>query len=247
MNCTDLRHLFPLYLSGELTPQQRQSCDLHLQFCRECEEILEQQRTCDARMIAFLGNDLPNGSQIERVNQYIREHISAAPRNRKQRWLVPGAIAASLIAGTVCAYTWIASFAVPPSYTAAAQDHWAEVVEHEPRHWRSTPAEMQFLIAASGLSSDQVSALAPAGYWLERTKVCGIAGRRTLHLVFSNGAQQYSLYVRPHRGVKERVRLIQHNSEEVAGFETGRFSAVVVTTGTSAECEELARLAAARL
>lgn len=247
MNCTDLRHLFPLYLSGELTPQQRQSCDLHLQFCRECEEILEQQRTCDARLVAVLGNDLPNDSQIERVNQYIREHISAAPRNRKQRWLVPGAIAASLITGIVCAYTWMASFVAPPSYTAAAQDHWTEVVEHSPRHWRSTPAEIQSLIAASGLSSRQVASLTPTGYWLQRAKVCGIAGHRTLHLVFTNGKQQYSLYVRPHRGPEAPIRLIRHNTEEVAGFETGRFSAWVVTVGTSAQCEEIAHLAAARL
>ena len=247
MNCDELRHLAPLYLSGELTPQQRQSCDIHLQSCRECEEILEQQRTCDARLVAILGNDVPNHSQIDRINRYIREHIAAAPRSRKHRWLVPGAIAASLIAGIFCAYAWMTSFAVPPSYAAAAQDHWAEVVEHEPRHWRSTPAEIQFLIAAGGLSSDQVAALAPTGYWLEQAKVCGIAGRRTLHLVFSNGTQQYSLYVRPHRSAKERVRLIQHNAEEVAGFETGRFSVLVVTTGTYTQCEEIARLAAARL
>lgn len=247
MNCDELLHLAPLYLSGELASPQRQSCDLHVQSCRECEEILKQQRICDARLVAILGNEVPDHSQIDRVSRYVREHIAATSRSRKQRWLVAGAIAASLIAGIVCAYAWMTSFAVPSSYTAAAQDHWAEVVEHEPRHWRSTPAEMQFLIAASGLSSDQVSALAPAGYWLEHAKVCGIAGRRTLHLVFSNGTQQYSLYIRPHRGVKERVRLIRHNAEEVAGFETGRFSALVVTTSTSTQCEELARLAAARL
>jgi anti-sigma factor RsiW len=247
MNCDELRHLAPLYLSGELAPQQRQSCDLHLQSCRECKEILEQQRACDARLVAILGNEMPNHSQIDRVNRYIREHIAAPPRSCKQRWLVPCAIAASLIAGIVCAYAWMTSFAVPPSYTAAAQDHWAEVVEHEPRHWRSTPAEIQSLIAASGLSSHQVAALAPTGYWLQRAKLCGIAGRRTLHFVFSNGPQQYSLYVRSHRGAKESVRLFQHNTEEVAGFETGRFSALVVTIGTPTQCAEIARLAAARL
>jgi hypothetical protein len=247
MNCGELRNLSPLYLSGELTSQQHQSCELHLQSCRECEEILEQQRTCDARLAAVLRNDVPDHSQIDRVNRYVREHIAAAPRSRKQRWLVPGAIAASLIAGIVCAYAWMTSFAVPPSYTAAAQDHWAEVVEHEPRHWRFTPAEIQILITENELSTNQVAALAPAGYWLERAKICGIAGRRTLHLVFNNGTQQYSLYVRPQRGATERVRLIRHNAEEVAGFETGHFSALIVTTGSSTQCEELARLAATRL
>ncbi len=249
MNCREARLLAPLYLSGELDPERRSSCDLHLASCPACEEVFEQQRACDARLAAALGSDLPEMARVNKINQYVRSRIPAVEleRSRKQRWLVPSAIAASLIAAMIGLYTLIVPSAVPPSYAAAAQDHRTEVVEHQPRHWRSTPAELQALMARSGLSLTQAAALAAPGYWLEHAKTCGIAGRRTLHLVFSNGAQQYSLYLRPDDGPKEDVRLIQHNMEAVAGFETGHFSALLVTTGTSTRCNELAHLAAARL
>jgi hypothetical protein len=241
--------LGPLYLSGELDPQRRSSCDLHLGSCPACEEAFEQQRACDVRLVAALDSDVLDTSRIDIINQYVRNRIAdLEPQpSRKQRWLVPGAIAASLIAAAIGIYTLIVPSAVPPSYAAAAEDHWTEVVEHQPRHWRSTPAELQVLMVRSGFSLTQAAALAAPGYWLEHAKTCGIAGRRALHLVFTNGAQQYSLYLRPNGAPKEGVRLIQRSTEAVAGFETGRFSALLVTVGTSTQCNELAHLTAARL
>lgn len=249
MKCDEVRFLAPLYLSGELDAERRCLCDLHLSSCPACEEAFEQQRACDARLVAALGSDLPHTERADKINEYVLKRLATIEpqRSSKRRWLVSSAIAASLVAAAIGIYTLLVPAAVPPSYVAAAEDHWAEVVEHQPRHWRSKPGELQALMARSGFSLAQAAALAAPGYWLEHAKMCGIAGRRALHLVFTNGTQQYSLYLRPDDGQKGEIRLVRYNKEAVAGFETGHFGALLVTAGTSTECKELAHLTAARL
>ena len=68
-----------------------------------------------------------------------------------------------------------------------------------------------------------------------------------LHLVFTNGTREYSIYVEPHPGETTGLRTARSNSQQVAGVETPRFRVLVVTNGPAAQCIELARLAAARL
>jgi len=242
MNCGEVRNLAPLYLSGEMSEEQRQSFASHLAACPECEAEIERQSTLDARLLAALCEESPDTSRIE---QSLRRHIASTQSHK--RWMGAGAVAASLIAALVGSYALLRPSPAPGSYADAARDHWAEVVEKQPRHWRSGPAEIEALGAQSGLSIAQITALAPAGYRLEHAKTCGLDGQRMLHLVFTNGAQEYSLYLRPHRSIKERVRIVRSNSEQVAGFETGHFTALVVTVGPAAQCEELAQLTAARL
>ena len=75
----------------------------------------------------------------------------------------------------------------------------------------------------------------------------GITRRRWLITSRGDGAREYSVYLRPHRSLSEPVRVVRHNEEQVAGFETGRFRALVVTAGPAKDCESLARLAKERL
>lgn len=242
MNCGEIRNLAPLYLSGEISEEQRQSFAHHLAACPACEAEIERQSTLDARLLAAFCEESPDTSRIE---QSLLRHIASA--QSRKRWMGAGAIAAGVIAALMGSYALLRPSPAPRSYADAARDHWAEVVEKQPRHWRSGPAEIETLAAQSGLSVVQVEALAPAGYWLEHAKTCGLDGQRMLHLVFTNGTQEYSLYVRPHQSTKERVRIVRSNSEQVAGFETGHFTAFVVTVGPAAQCEELAQLTATRL
>jgi len=106
---------------------------------------------------------------------------------------------------------------------------------------------MEQVASQGGLSFAQASGLAAAGYRLERAKICGLDGQRMLHLVFGDGARRYSVYVGRHEGARTGLRTVRSGREEVAGFDTGRLRAVVVTAGPAAECEELARVAADRL
>lgn len=242
MNCHEVRTLTPLYLSGEMDIRERLPFSTHLSACPACAQETERLASLDARLAEVLGNELPDAT---RVVHAVRSRI-AAGRTRR-RWVAGGAIAAGIVAAVAGGYGLFHLGPGPRMYADAARDHSAEVVNHQPRRWRSGSAEIQALTELNGLSFAQAAALAPAGYSLERAKNCGLDGQRMLHLIFTDGAREYSVYLRPHRSLSEPVRVVRHNEEQVAGFETGRFRALVVTAGPAKDCESLARLAKERL
>jgi len=209
--------------------EARQRFAAHLAACPECELEIEG-------LAAVLLREAPDTSRVEEA---VRRRM-AASRSRR-RW----ALAAGVLVAMVGSYEWLAW--APRRYVDAARDHRAEVVERQPRRWRSGAAEIEVLAAGNGLTLAEAAGLAPEGYRLEHAKICGIDGQRMLHLVFTNGTREYSIYVSPDRSAQEGVRRVERDAEQVAGFETGRFRALVVTVGPAAECEELARLAAGRL
>lgn len=237
MNCSELRKWAPLYLTDEIGEELRRQFAAHLAECPACEREMEQQAHLDARLAAALGRDLPDSSRVERA---VCRQI-ASERSRR-RWMSLGSMAAAAGVAVLLLFPQ-----APRAYKDAARDHRAEVVEKQPRRWRTGSTEVAAVAAQAGLSYSQATSLAPEGYTLEHAKICGLAGERVLHLVFASGAHEYSVYVRPHRGSPEGVRLVKRGSEEVAGMETGRFTALVVTAGSAAECKGLARFAAARL
>jgi anti-sigma factor RsiW len=242
MNCRELKNLTPLHLSGELEASDRRRFDAHLAACPACAQEVERLACLDAQLVEALGTRLPDATRVE---QAVRSRISA--ERLRRRWLLGGAIAAGIVAALAGAYGLVHLGPAPRMYADAARDHRAEVVDHQPRRWRSNPAEIQELTQPNGLSFAQAAALAPAGYALERAKNCGLDGQRMLHLIFRNGTSEFSVYLRPHRSLQEPVRLAQGNHEQVAGFETGRFRALVVTAGPELDCEHLAQLAKQRL
>ena len=242
MNCRELRSLTPLYLSGEMDGETRGRFAAHLAACPACGREIEEQALVDERLAKALLGESPDTTRIERA---VRRRIAGVQSRR--RWMARGAIAASALAAITGTYGLWRLTSAPRWYADAARDHRAEVVDRQPRRWRSGAAEIETLAEQNGLSFAQASGLAPEGYWLEHAKTCGIDGQRMLHLVFTNGTQEYSIYVGPHRSGTEGVRMARRNSEQVAGFETGRFRALVVTDGEAAECDKLARLAAERL
>jgi len=114
----------------------------------------------------------------------------------------------------------------PQVFVDAARDHRAEVVEKAPRRWRG---------------SDD-SAPAVAGYSLVRAKFCRLDGRRVLHLVYTDGRTEYSLYLTP-PGATTPVGEIRQGAEVVEGFVRG----VAVADGAADECRKFAGAAAAAL
>ncbi len=242
MNCREALDLAPLYLSGELDGAERQQLGAHLAGCPACGGEIELQARLDARVVAAVGAPCPDAARIE---QQLRRRISAAQSRR--RWTALCAMAASVIVVLAAGYGLMRLTAAPGLYADAARDHRAEVVDGQPRRWRTGAAEIESLAARNGLSFTRTAGLAPAGYSLERAKICRLDGERMLHLVFTNGVRRYSVYVRPHAGAREGIRVVRRRSEQVAGFETGRFRGLVVTVGPAAECEELARFTVARL
>lgn len=242
MTCREVRNLSPLFFSGEMGAEERRRFSMHLAACPACEQETEQYAQVDERLVASIGSDLPDAARVE---QAVRRNIAAVRARR--RLFAAGAIAAGLALAIVGTYAFLRSATPPRLYADAAEDHHAEVIEKEPRRWRSSASEIEALAQQSGLSRAQAASLAPQGYTLELAKNCRIDGQRMLHLVFTNGVKRYSVFVRPERASPQKMRIYGSNSEEVASMDTGQFRAIVVTVGPQAECRELAKIAAAHL
>jgi len=240
-DCAAIWMRTPLYLSAEMEAGERTAFEAHIARCPACARKIAEDRNLDAALRSALGG-LPDASRLE---QFLQRKIAADRRRRHQAWA--GAIAASLALLAVGLMAWARFTRPPQSFADAALDHRTEVIERQPRHWRSGDMELAGLAAKTGLQPGQATALGAAGYRLERAKICGIAGRRMLHLVFSNGTRTYSIFVSSHLAPVETVRTVRQGAEQVAGFETGHFLGLVVSDGSAAECAELAYAAARRL
>jgi anti-sigma factor RsiW len=232
-----------VYLSGEMPAEERALFHRHLAGCADCEQEIEAQSAMDARIARALGGEALDASRVER-----RVRSRMAAERRQHRWLGIGAVAAALLLAAVgAAYLLRPAAPAPRWFAVAAIDHHDEVIEGQPRRWRTDPLEIERVASQSGLSLTQARGMAAAGFSLERAKICGLDGQRMLHLVFSDGRQRYSVYVSPHQSVQEPVRVERRGTEEVAGFETGRYRAAVVSAGAAADCAKLARIAESRL
>ena len=241
-NCTGFRMRAPLYLSGEMEAEERDAFAAHIAACSTCAAKIEEDRNLDATLRSALAGCEPDTSRLE---QTVRRKISV-DRRRRQAWTA-GAIAAAVALVALGALAWARWTRSPQWYAAAVLDHRTEVIDRQPRHWRTSDTELAGLAAQNGLQFGHITALAAAGYRLERAKICGIDGRRMLHLVFSNGTRRYSVFVSPHLGPVETVRTIRRGAEQAAGFETGHFRGIVVSDGSAAECTDLALAAEKRL
>jgi anti-sigma factor RsiW len=229
MNCRELEELAPLYLSGELEEGRRALVLAHLDGCRSCAAEMDQQVALDDKLRSM---ELPDAAGIERS---VRGRIL-----RERSWRF-AAVAAVALFAAVLGYRALRPGSVSRLYTDAALDHRMEVMDHQPRRWKTEPVEIEKLAARFALAD--VAALAPAGYRLEHGKMCGLDGKPALHLVYTNGSQEFSVYVRARSGGDRAVRAVRVGSEQLAGFETDRVEAVVATSGSSGECLEFARFA----
>ena len=231
MNCADIEEFAPLYLSGELEEGRRAPFLAHLAQCRSCSAEMEQQAAWDTRL-RQASTELPDAAAVERS---VRGRI-----HWLRAWRI-AAVAAVVVLAAGLGYWAFRPEPVSRLYADAALDHRLEVMEHQPRRWRSDPAEIEKLAARYNLTD--VAALAPAGYRLEHAKMCGIDGKPALHLVFTNGSQEFSLYVRARTGGDGGLRAVKVGTEHLAAFQTDRVEAVIATDGSGGECLQFAQVA----
>jgi hypothetical protein len=189
----------------------------------------------DARLRQALSADLPDAAAVlSAVRGKIR-------RQRAVSLLLMGTAAAIFIAGI--AYAAAGHAHRSRVYEELARDHHREVVNHEPRHWKTSPTEIAVLAARFGLSESTAESLAPLGYSLEHAKTCGMDGKPVLHLVYTNGSGEISIYIRRGTGTNLSGSATA-NLEQVSAFRTAGFEAAIVMDGTPRECLEFARMAA---
>lgn len=119
----------------------------------------------------------------------------------------------------------------------AARDHRTEVARGAPRRWKTSRADVDALFVRFGKPGGRIEV---PGYQLLRAKICGLAGKRVLHLVYSDGKAVYSVFLTTDRIPRQEFR---DETESVAGFGKG----VVVTDGSGKDCRQMAEAAAAVL
>ena len=265
MNCNDIAELAPLYIAGELEPRRAAEFDAHLKTCPACVRELEEQARLDARLREVL---LADAADVSGVDRRMREAFAARPETGAsasargplaRRWTIAamGIAAAFVLLGV--GYYFMLGTRVARVYADAAADHRMEVVEQQPRPaWLDDPAQIVALAAEHGISGTEVPSFDSEGYHLARGRMCGLDNRAFLHLVYSNGTQEFSLYLRP-RGTErlsgavretvngKRLRACDLGGEQVASFETPGVTALVVAEGSGDAALRFARLAAAAL
>ncbi len=160
-------------------------------------------------------------------------------RDGQRRLWLQIAAAVMLTAGAGAA--WQATRPTHPRLLeAAARDHRVEVVENKPRRWKLDVPAMQPLMAQYHVGWNDVQALLPVGFVLEKAKECRIGGQPTLHMVFSDGNRALSVYVRA-SGEDMKVEQVSVQDADVAAFHRGKLSGIVVAANAPGLCAEAVR------
>ncbi len=175
-------------------------------------------------------------------------------RIRRGKWIGAAGIGV-LLAIAVGGYWFLPNRGPAAMCADAARDHRAEVVEHQPRTWLTDARAIDALAARTGLSAPAAEAMAPVGYRLERGKLCRLGGRDFLHLVYSNGVREFSLYLRDSApsetffGTSRAIAGVNLDvgAEHVAQVPSLRFTALVVTDESQDAARDIARFTAKQL
>jgi anti-sigma factor RsiW len=261
MNCSDITEIAPLYISAELDARRASEFDAHLKTCPACMSELEAQARLDERFRAAL---LADEVDVSRVNRRIRELIAAessqhlVPVSRPSRGR-----SVTAAVGVAAAFLLVAAgYLVVPGHVArvyadAARDHQLEVVQRQVRPWIVDPAAIAALAVQQGIPDPVPLELAPS-YHLERAKVCRLDGRLYLHLVYSDGTREFSLFLRQRGGQQltgairgfangRFLRAASAGSEHLLSFETSRLTAMVATDQPADAAQHFAKAASAAL
>ncbi len=233
MNCNDVLELSPLYRSGELDAERAAAVAAHLDGCPDCARDVE----LDARLRRVV---LAEPVDTASADLAVRRRI--ARETRLRRVSIAVGLAAMLI---VALFIYRGRTASDTVYAAAARDHRREVVDHERRPWVSQPDQMDSLASRQGISESAPAAI--AGYRVQHAKLCRLNGRIFLHVVYSDGSREISLFLRqPDSTQVVPVHVAGTGGQQVASFETAHVSAMIVTDRAS-DAADLARIAAAAL
>jgi anti-sigma factor RsiW len=260
MTCKDISDLEPLYLSQELAgdPARAARFEAHLAECESWARAMEQQAELDRYLRDGIRAESMEQSDVE---NRIRARISLMPAQPSERrwrmamWMAAAAaVAAVLVMGTFGSRVLLIRPS-NPLCNDAANDHRDEVVNGGRRAWRTTVPEIQVLADRPGVG---VPLAAPPGYHLDRGKLCRLEGHVYLHLVYSNGTQEFSLFLR-HRGAElppgpardtangRPLYTADRGHEHIAFLQTDGITAVIVTDQSSQAALSLARFAASTL
>jgi len=172
----------------------------------------------------------------------------------RARWILAGA--AALLVTASAFYLTLVGRPVR-LYALAAMDHRREVVNKEPQKWANNPFDIGNLAHAQAVPPPVVLSLSPAGYRIDRGKLCRLNDHIFLHLVYQNHGAEFSVYFgkgdsQPLTGTLlgtvngKRVYGADVEGDHVAYFRTPELTAIFIAA-QSGEALSMARLAAGSL
>jgi anti-sigma factor RsiW len=193
MNCSDLQYLMPLQLSGELDSASMAQLERHVNECPACQEQIEEQQDLNKGIRAALLSESVDTTALRmRVLNEVKGKGTVSIINTARH---PIRIALAVAAGLLIVLAVGAANRDNARYEQASLDHVDEVVRAGHREWRTQGNSIGQLISQCMKTPPQLEQLSIPGYQLLRGKECGISRSRYIHLVYSNGAQQISMYV----------------------------------------------------
>ncbi len=242
MNCRECLDLLPLCLSGELDALRTDSCRAHFAGCASCCAEFDRMAEVDSRIRTAISSDTLDTAALDRQ---IRRQIAASSSNRWRKWSVAAAgIAAALMLGI---FSYRTSNSADPACVAALTDHQREVVNGVHRTWLVESAAVQSLAAKQGIDTSVIDRLRAAGLHLQQGKLCRLDGHPFLHLVYSKGAETFSVFLRQHSGSPRAIQATDGGSGHASSFETAHVTAIVVGHDSAESVRRLAQLAQAVL
>jgi anti-sigma factor RsiW len=269
MKCSEVEYMAPLYWSGELDAQATAELDRHLQSCSVCAHAMELERHGDELIQQAAASEQVNAAP---VLARVRAQIAAESPSTGLRWRSPWRWAA-LVAATAAAALFVfilmprnINSSTPPVQVQkvapavniladAADDHHDEVVEHLQREWLYSTSEIRKLVQEGTGSSTVLTELTPDGYHVERARICELGHKNYLHLVYSDGTHEVSMFVRQQDGEQlagaERDKVNgtpllgdSYEKLQVAAFQSPRYTVVVVSDQPMNSTVDFARKAA---
>ena len=247
MKCSQAEYLSPLYYSGELESQVIADLELHLKECPSCAREFDLQKHADEMLRESVLAEPVNDAA---VRERVRESLWPSRPNWEvfaRRSLASAVAVAALAVMAFVIWNMVASRShnVPTVYADAAQDHYDEVVRQFPRGWLRAPAQIDAFVREHAGDAEVITALAPDGYHLDRARLCELDLSNYVHLVYTDGENEISFFIRRQDGEKlagkptVKVKGATIYSETVsalyvAGFQSPRYT-ILVVSGQSRE------------
>jgi hypothetical protein len=259
MNCSETKFVMPLYLSSELDAMPMADFELHLQGCGPCARELEYARHCDQLLRDAFREQAVNTLGLRQ--RVLSEISKSRPRRRflfrRPIYSLPIAAALLLVIGIGITHFILRGSLSSTVYAAARDDHYIEVVQHEPRPWHETPDDIKEFVREELGDADFLDRFAPAGYQLKRALHCYLLRQAYVHIVYQRDAREISIYVRrkdaelPGAAVEVANGCALHAASvdqfEIAGFRSQIYTVLVVSDLSRAESLRVARNAALSL
>src|SRR6185312_7132058 len=195
MICSQSERVTEAYLSGDIDqPAWRK----HLDICPECAAKLKNESDFDHLIRHAVTSERLQTRQLEvHVRAAMRESVTPIRRPILASWQYGIAAAVALFV-VIIATVGYAKGRIERTAICidAADDHQEEVVAKAPRRWRTENGDVQALAQRVVGDPSVPDRIVPAGYHLVGARICSLHGKRYMHLDYSNGSSEISLFVR---------------------------------------------------